>query len=326
MASVSNVVPLQNGKPENLSVFRQALQAASCPILIIQPASGTQNIVHVNSAFEYLSGYSAPDVLGRDWACLFSQKPGDCAPEQLRSMIQQGRAIHVTLPLRRKDRSSVWTEVQVSPIHNEVGKVTHHIAVLRDLTEERESRAELEHHAYHDSLTGLPNRRFLHERLKRALARSRRSGKSFTVVLLDMNGFKLINDSFGHDTGDELLKCVAKRLRECVREEDTVARLGGDEFVLLLENGEREVTEAVMPRVARSLGKPMSLKGHRILASCCMGVAHYPMNGQDMDALLKAADLDLYRAKGRVPATRRRLQPSGLQRTPRICSEVRQSV
>ncbi len=325
MTIVSNVVPLHSGKPEDLSLFQQALQAASCPILIIQSTAGRQKVVHANTAFQYLSGYAAVDILGRDWAHLFSQKPGDPDPEQIRSTIQQGRATNVALPLRRKDRSSIWTEVHVSPIHNELGQVTHHVLVLRDLTDERESRAELEYQAYHDSLTGLPNRLLLQERLKHVLARSRRSGRSFAVVLLDMNGFKQINDSFGHDTGDELLKCVAQRLRECVREEDTVARLGGDEFVLLLEKGEREAIDAVIPRVTRSLGKPMSLNGHRITASCCMGVGRYPIDGHDMDALLKAADLELYRAKGQLQATRRK-DPSGAQRTQRFCSEVRQSV
>ena len=309
MTIVSNVVPLHSGKREDLSLFQQALQAASCPILIVQSTAGRQEVVHANTAFQYLTGYAAVDILGRDCAQLFFQKTGESDPEELRRVIQQGRAIHVTLRVRRRDRSSIWTQVQVSPIQSEFGRVSHHILVLRDLTEERESRAELEYQAYHDSLTGLPNRRLLQERFERALARSRRNSRSFAVVLLDMNGFKTINDRFGHDTGDELLKCVAKRLRECVREVDTVARLGGDEFVLFLENGEREAADVVMPRVAHSLGQPMSLNGHQITSSCCMGIGRYPIDGYDMDTLLKAADLELYRAKGQLHAMRARAKP-----------------
>src|SRR5215470_12190048 len=113
MTSVNNIVPLYRGNPTGLSLFEQALQAASCPILIIQSTAGRQKVVHANTAFQYLTGYAALDILGRDCAHLFFQKPGESDPEELRRVIQQGRAIHVTLPVRRRDRSSIWTEVQV---------------------------------------------------------------------------------------------------------------------------------------------------------------------------------------------------------------------
>ena len=209
--------------------------------------------------------------------------------------------------MRRKDGSTLWTYVQVSPIDYEPGRETHHIVVLRDLTAERQTREELEQHAHYDSLTGLPNRRLLEKRLMHAMARCQLNGTSFAIALLDMNDFKLVNDHFGHDVGDELLKCVGSRLRKCVREDDTVARLGGDEFVLLLENGEDEATEAVIHRVTRAFRRSMLLKGHRVSASCCIGVSRYPFDGQEMGTLLKAADLGLYRTK----RERQRTPPPG---------------
>jgi diguanylate cyclase (GGDEF)-like protein len=180
------------------------------------------------------------------------------------------------------------------------GATTHYILVLHDVTDERRTRQELEHRAYHDPLTGLANRHLLKDRFEQALARAHRHNTSFAVVLLDMNGFKLINDRFGHDMGDELLKCVGARLRDCVRQEDTVARIGGDEFVLLLESNSSESPEAVVQRAAEAARQPILLKGRRIRPAFCTGVARYGVDGFDVETLLKAADVGLYRSKART--------------------------
>jgi diguanylate cyclase (GGDEF)-like protein len=236
---------------------------------------------------------------------LFSQHSGGSSLDELRSAFQNRHPTQATFQVRRKRGAAVWSEIQVSPIRDEAGIATHYIVVFRDLTEERRSRQELEYYAHHDLLTGLPNRRFLETRLERALSKAESSGGSFSIILLDLNSFKLVNDCFGHDAGDELLKCVGQRLKQCVREEDTVARLGGDEFVLLLEGDERASPETIISRVTQSLRHPVSLNGRLVAASCSSGIGRYPLDGRDASALLKAADRNLYRAKA-ASETRRR--------------------
>lgn len=307
MSGLSNIVSLRNSyrlPPKRPSFFERAVHAVSAPILIVDALTHEGNVVHTNAAFEHLTGYSADEILGSDWTNLFIQHTGAGSLDELRSALQDGQSARATFQIRRKRGVFVWTEIQASAIQDEAGVATHYIVTLRDLTEEHRSRAELEYHAHHDLLTGLPNRRLLQARLDRVLSKSESSGSTFSIVLLDLNSFKLVNDRFGHDAGDELLKCVAQRLKQCVREEDTVARLGGDEFVLLLESGERSSPETIISRVAQCLRHPVSLNGLLVAASCSSGIGRYPIDGRDASALLKAADRNLYRAKAASEARR----------------------
>lgn len=159
-------------------------------------------------------------------------------------------------------------------MHDELGNVTHYIVALHDVTAERRARETLEYRAYHDPPTGLANRHLLADRFERLVAHARRHKLTFALLLLDLNGFKAINDRYGHDAGDALLRHVSARLEHVVRGEDTVARLGGDEFVLLLANSvSRESVEAELRRVRESLRSPLTLRDHALCASCCMGMA-----------------------------------------------------
>ncbi len=307
MSGLSHIVSLRNSHclpPKRPFFFERAVHAISAPILIVDALAQQKNIVHTNAALEHLTGYSADEVLGSDWTSLFIQNTGESLLEEILSALEDGQTAGANFQIRRKRGASVWTEIQISPIHDELGVATHYIVVLRDLTEERRTREELEYYAHHDLLTGLPNRRLLETRLECALSKSESSGGSFSIVVLDLNSFKLVNDRFGHDAGDELLKCVGQRLRQCVREEDTVARLGGDEFVLLLESDERAYPETIISRVAQCLRHPISLNGRLVAASCSSGIGRYPTDGRDASALLKAADQNLYRAKAKLGPSR----------------------
>ena len=297
--------PLETEAAAGLSFFRGALDGAPCPILIISDTSAAQDVVYANNAFQQLSGYRARDIAALDWTSLFHSIPGESDPSALRALVQQGRPASATLCIHHKHGLDVWVNATVSPVASGFGFVTHYVLVLHDVTEERRSRQELEHRAYHDPLTGLANRHLLKDRFEQALARAHRHNSSFAVVLLDMNGFKLINDNYGHDAGDELLKCVGARLKECVRDEDTVARVGGDEFVLLLEETEPQSTEAVIRRVDRAIRQPVLIKGHQVTPAACAGAARYAVDGVTLEVLLKAADLELYRSKARTQPSRR---------------------
>src|SRR5581483_8254962 len=204
-----------------LSIFRRVMDDAPCPILIVGGSAEGQDVVYANEAFQRLSGRTAFELHAHDWTSVFACIPRESDPSTLQVAMYEGEEARATLCMRQKNGSYVWVSAVASPVRSGDGAVTHHILVFHDLTEERRSRQELERRAYHDPLTGLANRNLLNDRFEQALARARRHDSTFAVVLLDMNGFKLINDRFGHDVGDELLKCVGARLRDCVREEDT---------------------------------------------------------------------------------------------------------
>ena len=162
--------------------------------------------------------------------------------------------------------------------------------------ERKRYQVELEHHANYDALTGLPNRNLLHDRLKQAVF-VQRHVHPIAVVFLDLDHFKIINDSLGHTQGDKLLATTAERLHSTVRDGDTVARLGGDEFVLILNDAKEDVIFRAMQRILDSVGEPMTIGGQELCITCSAGVSVYPQDGDDVETLLKNADAAMYRAK-----------------------------
>jgi diguanylate cyclase (GGDEF)-like protein len=187
----------------------------------------------------------------------------------------------------------------VTPVRDpRSGAVTHFVGVQHDITELKRYQDELEHQANHDALTGLANRNLLKDRLHQQLALAHRYKRSFSVAFIDLDNFKLINDSLGHDVGDRLLRIAGERLAACVREGDTVARTGGDEFVLLVserinEGGAYRVVQRVMAAIA----PPFQIDHREFNVSCSVGIATFPRDGQDAETLLRNADTAMYRAK-----------------------------
>jgi diguanylate cyclase (GGDEF)-like protein/PAS domain S-box-containing protein len=170
--------------------------------------------------------------------------------------------------------------------------------VARDISERRRLEMQLHHQATHDALTGLPNRNLLVDRLHLAIAEAKRYGEHFMVAFIDLDRFKWINDSFGHDAGDALLKTVSERMSSCLRESDTIARLGGDEFVLVLrDSGNGEESMQVLNRVVTCVSMPVVVAGHEISVTCSMGCCRYPEDGDSPEALLRFSDAAMYRAK-----------------------------
>src|SRR6185503_17729099 len=211
-----------------------AIDAATNAIFIVDARAPGHPIVHVNRAFEKMTGYGAEESIGRN--SRFLQGPDRDQPEleHLRLAIEKGTEASALLRNYRKDGTLFWNNVQISPVRDESGEITHYVGVQSDVTELKNYQIELEYRANYDSLTGLANKNLLDDRLSQAIAWSNRVDGRIAILYLDLDRFKIVNDSLGHAKGDALLKCVAERLGTCVRESDTVARLGGDEFAVVL--------------------------------------------------------------------------------------------
>jgi diguanylate cyclase (GGDEF)-like protein len=190
-----------------------------------------------------------------------------------------------------------WTLTTKLPLHDESGNVIGLVGITREINEMRQTEAALQHLVTHDTLTDLPNRFLMVDRLNQLLFRARRSSAVFAVLFMDIDGFKDVNDSYGHEFGDLLLRAFAQRLAKSVRQSDTVARIGGDEFVIILDPAQQIRADTVALKVLHLLAKPLTLEKHRIEVTVSIGISFYPENGADTETLLRAADYAMYLAK-----------------------------
>lgn len=279
--------------------FSKAFHSSPDAITITERDSG--RYIEVNEGFHRLTGYRPDEVLGQTamginiWA----------DPEERLNMIaalQRDGFVH-HLEMRGRHRDGTVKTVDVSVERIELGGVDCLLLTARDTSELREAEARIQHLAYHDALTNLPNRALLMDRLKQQIALLQRHNLRGALMFLDLDHFKHINDSLGHPVGDAILQMVTARLEASVRQEDTVARLGGDEFVVLLTGleGSRLETARQVRQLAEKLrdllAEPMLLDGHRLQITPSIGIALIPDDGATPDDLLKRADIAMYRAK-----------------------------
>jgi diguanylate cyclase (GGDEF)-like protein len=233
--------------------------------------------------------------------------PGDGEPCAVHDALSAGAAVAFERRQLREDGDARTFSVSAAPVPLLGGGETGVVAFAHDVTELKRANLELldkerrlDHLAHHDSLTGLPNRLLFHDRFRQAIARVRRAQQPLALLFLDLDRFKNVNDAHGHDTGDELLAAVGRRLQECVRDSDTVARLGGDEFALLLDGPRDAAAAAIVARkVLRALGQPFSAGRHEIFVGASIGISLYPDDGGSAADLLKHADAAMYLAKER---------------------------
>ncbi|TKI57074.1 EAL domain-containing protein [Brevibacillus antibioticus] len=194
----------------------------------------------------------------------------------------------------------IWTESKINPIMDEEGNVTKLLLVTRDVTDRKRSEETIHHLAYHDALTDLPNRRMYVQQLSKEMIQAKRFQSNLAVLFLDLDRFKDVNDSFGHDVGDMLLIKAAKRLQACLKPGDVVARLGGDEFTIMQNQvQDRNEVTALAEQIMYQLQRPFELAGHVFTVSCSVGIALYPQDGDNPEDLLKRADTALYTVKSR---------------------------
>jgi diguanylate cyclase (GGDEF)-like protein/PAS domain S-box-containing protein len=199
----------------------------------------------------------------------------------------------------RKDHQVIWVQLTASVVRDAAGTPLYLVKQIEDITERRQNREQIHQLAYYDVLTGLPNRRLLRDRLKQALAQAKRYQRSLALMFLDLDNFKQVNDTLGHDMGDELLKVVAGRLQECVRSMDTVCRQGGDEFIIVLSEICHPGDAAVVAnKILTAINQPVSLHEHELHITTSIGIAVYPVDGtDDVKELMKKADVAMYESK-----------------------------
>jgi diguanylate cyclase (GGDEF)-like protein/PAS domain S-box-containing protein len=284
----------------DLRLLRRAVESTNTGIVITEASNGGQPIVYVNSGFEAITGYSSEEVLGRN--CRFLQgderdQPGVAA---IRNAIAEASELRVTLKNFRKDGELFWNDLHLSPLHDDAGALSHYMGVMTDVTERHRYEEQLAYRATHDDLTGIPNRQLVIDRLSHAIHSARRRNGTVTVLFIDLDNFKLVNDTMGHASGDAVLRIVADRLAGLVRGGDTAGRFGGDEFVLILEDPESQANVGqVIERVARTLSAPMDIDGASHTLTMSIGHCSYPQDGGTADALLLHADIAMYHAKRR---------------------------
>ena len=282
------------------SLLTQAYDAMSCAVMITD-AQGT--IVTVNRAFSRVTGWAAHEVIGQTPRMLASgRQDADFFEAMWNALLTRGRW-QGELWNRRKSGEVYPEFLTVEALRSagggsEGGGITHFVAVFSDLTERKEYEQRLSYLAYHDELTGLPNRTLFLDRLERAVSIARRKGGLVAVQAIDLDGFKAINETFGHEAGDLLLKAAAKRVKECLRESDTVARLGGDGFGVILPvlDGTKGAREAAQ-RILAALCRPVFLAGDEISLGASIGIALFPADGVSATELAKNAELAMAEVK-----------------------------
>jgi len=255
-------------------------------------------IVQVNAAFTRITGYQSEEVLGHNPRLLSS---GRQSPQFYHGMWQQ-------LLSNNRWRGEIWNRrksgevfpewLSISNVTDAQGKLTHHIALFIDITERKKEEAQMERLASYDTLTGLPNRNLLADRVEQGIAQANRHQSLLAMLFIDLDHFKNINDSLGHDVGDGLLQQVAERLKLCLRRSDTIARLGGDEFIALLTeiSGEAEAS-FVAEKMLAVLGDGFEVGGHTVHIAASIGISLFPNDGANKVELMRNADLAMYRAK-----------------------------
>ncbi|WP_169260716.1 bifunctional diguanylate cyclase/phosphodiesterase [Aromatoleum diolicum] len=258
-------------------------------------------ISSVNPAFCAITGYAVDEVIGRKSSIFRSGRHDAGFFRAMWARLVETGAWEGEIWNRRRNGETYPQWLTITAVRDTEGRATEYVSLFSDITERKQQEAAMWHQANFDPLTGLANRSLLQDRLERALAQARRQGGKVGLMFLDLDGFKWINDSLGHDVGDELLIDVARRIKACVRDEDTVARLGGDEFTVVVhdlhEQHDLEDLRAISEKLVSALREPFLLGNARHHVSASVGITVFPDDGEDVQTLLRNADIAMYKAK-----------------------------
>jgi len=260
-------------------------------------------IVFVNDAFERQTGYRRDEVLGQTPRLMQGPLTQRSELDRIRSALDKAQPVRAELINYKKSGEIFWLELDIVPVDDVTRGLTHWVAVARDITQRKAAEDEIESLAFYDTLTQLPNRRRLMDRLQSAVSQSAHPARIGALMFIDLDNFKVLNDTLGHSKGDLLLQQVAARLSSCVRKTDTVARLGGDEFVVMLENLGNdpqiatEKTKVVGEKILAVLCQPYDLAGYQHYGTCSVGITVFSKQLESVSDLLKQADLAMYQAK-----------------------------
>ncbi len=272
-------------------------------------------ITYANEKYCEVTGYSFEELIGQDNAIVNSGYHPKGFFKGMYSVVASGKSWHAEVCNRAKDGHLYWVDATIAPYMGDDGKPESYITISTNISQRKAAEEKNNHLAFYDQITHLPNRRLLLDRLNQALVASARSGRNGALLFLDLDHFKTLNDTLGHEFGDLLLQQVAERLANCVREGDTVAHIGGDEFVVLLENLSENVveaatqTEAIGEKVLSSLNQPYQLAIHEYQSTSSMGAVLFKDQAYTQDDLLKHGDIAMYQAKAAGRNTLRFFDP-----------------
>lgn len=278
-------------------ITKLSLAVAQSPVsVIITDTEG--RIEYVNDAFERITGFSRSEALGQNPRIFRSGKTPNATYEELWQTITSGQSWEGELMNQRKDKGLYWVQAGISPVTNDDGEVTHFLAIEEDISLRKAQEHQIKFQANYDSLTELPNRFLAMDRMSQAINTSIRNDQTVVVMFIDLDNFKQINDSLGHDTGDHLITLAASRIRETVRQTDTVARYGGDEFLVILSDLESpDDASRVAEKILSMLANPYHIGDRELSLTASIGMSLFPDDGQDPYELLRHADSAMFGAK-----------------------------
>ncbi|HLY64400.1 MAG TPA: diguanylate cyclase [Chloroflexota bacterium] len=286
---------------QRLQLLEAAVDNAGDAISITEATPGQgDRLTYVNDSFCQLTGYSKQELLGQPLEMLNGPETDLGELEKLLEAVRQGRSYRAEVIAYRKDGSSYYHEISYTPFRDATGTVTHFIGISRDVTERRRMHDRLAHQALHDALTELPNRVLLADRLRQAILSAHRNKHGLAVMVIDLDGFKDVNDTHGHATGDQVLHQLGPRLRGTLRSVDTVARIGGDEFAIVLPAaGSAADALNIGKKLRAAVRRPFEIEGTQVRIDASIGIALFPKHGDNAEALLDRADSAMYEAKRR---------------------------
>ncbi|MCI4625099.1 MAG: EAL domain-containing protein [Candidatus Magnetoovum sp. WYHC-5] len=293
---ITNLKKIEEALRENEQRFRKVFEEGPLGICLVNSA---YQFLEVNEMLCKITGYPEEEL--RQLTFTDITHPDDTSIEMaLVGKLDMKIVPKIKVDKRyiKKDGSIIWVNYTASAIYDDSGKFMYYIAMIEDITEQKNLMVKLEELAHYDMLSGLPNRSLFYERLHQIRSMSERNMRKFAILYLDLDRFKFINDTYGHDIGDLLIKEVSRRLLTIVRQSDTVARLGGDEFVIILTNMDRNLDAAVAAqKIIKTIAEPFQLKGHECFIGVSIGITVYPDDDINVENLLKNADTAMYHAK-----------------------------
>lgn len=253
----------------------------------------------VSKGIELISGYTKEDFSANFilWRELVHPEDKEKVSEKLEQLFLGKSISNLQHRIIDSHEEVRWVSLNANVLYDEHQDIQKIVGTVTDISEQKQLEDKLRHLAYYDNLTNLPNRLLLHNHLKRAKARAKRNNHNLTILFMDLDGFKQVNDTLGHDVGDLLLKEVASRLEHCVREEDLISRIGGDEFIIVLEETENEDVRKIAERIVSAISERYELNGNETEVTPSIGISVYPEHGEEIEVLLKNADKAMYVAK-----------------------------
>ena len=294
-SSIIGIVLDRNKSQESLRLFQMVFEDSEEGIMITDP---NKTILSVNQAFTKMLGYSIDELLGETPKKLVSGHHDRSFYAAMWKSINTFGHWHGEIWNRRKNGEIIPEWLAISAFNDPSGKTTHYIGIFSDISERKNAEDQIRYLSSHDVLTGLPNRMLFKDRLDNAIAFAARTRLKVALLNLDLDQFKMLNDSMGHAAGDDLLCCVTSRLKMCVRDTDTLCRPGGDEFSIALANmRDMDSISAMVDKILEQISKPIVLEGRHISLSCSIGIAVYPDDGDNFETLMKRADNAMYQAK-----------------------------